>query len=252
MSHSQGHAIGKGNTMDSLDDFMQTRPPTSARPLLGLTVLVVEDSRFASEAMRLLCLRSGARIRRADSLHHAHKHLAVYRPSVAIVDIGLPDGSGVDLIRDLTNAKPRVDVVLGTSGDPDGEHLAHKAGADGFLAKPLESIGYFQSSILKHLPADRQPKGLRALSDDIVVPDQVALRDDLTSAAMALEDTSDGRTLRYLTQFLGGIARSVQDSPLEAETEALADLHARGQAVQGQVARLAAVVQDRIARTDVI
>jgi hypothetical protein len=39
--------------MDSLDNFMQTRPPTPARPLLGLTVLVVEDSRFASEAMRL-------------------------------------------------------------------------------------------------------------------------------------------------------------------------------------------------------
>ena len=105
--------------MDSLDDFMQTRPPTTARPLLGLTVLVVEDSRFASEAMRLLCLRSGARIRRADCLHHAHRHLRVYRPSVVIIDIGLPDGSGLDLIRDLAAATPRVDVLLGSSADDD-------------------------------------------------------------------------------------------------------------------------------------
>lgn len=238
--------------MDSLDDFMQTRPPTAARPLLGLTVLVVEDSRFASEAMRLLCLRSGARIRRADSLFHAQRHLAVYRPSVVIVDIGLPDGSGVDLIRDLSNASPRVDVLLGTSGDPDGERKAIKAGADGFLAKPLASIGYFQSKILEHLPADRQPKGLRVLTDEAISPDEVALRDDYAAAAVALEDPSDTRTLRYLTQFLGGLARSVDDTRLEAETEMLAELQSKGKSVQAQVARLAAMVQERITRTAAI
>jgi len=42
--------------------------PTPMRPLLGLTVLVVEDSRFASEALRLMCLHSGARLRRESSI----------------------------------------------------------------------------------------------------------------------------------------------------------------------------------------
>ncbi|MCF2905247.1 response regulator [Octadecabacter sp. CECT 8868] len=235
--------------MDSLDDFMQTRPPTLARPLLGLTVLVVEDSRFASEAMRLLCLRSGARIRRADSLFHAHKHLAVYRPSAVIVDIGLPDGSGVDLIRELTSVRPRVDVVLGTSGDPDGEAKSIKAGADGFLAKPLANIAEFQAAILTHLPSDRQPKGIRPVTDEIIVPDVVALRDDLSAAAVALEDTTDQRTLRYLTQFLGGLARSIDDDQLEQETHVLAALQTQGDAVHGQVARIAGMVQERISNT---
>ena len=235
--------------MNSLDDFMQTRPPTAARPLLGLTVLVVEDSRFASEAMRLLCLRSGARIRRADSLFHAHKHLAVYRPSVVIVDIGLPDGSGVELIEELTSAHCRVDVVLGTSGDPDGEEKALKAGADGFLEKPLASIGYFQSKILEQLPKDRQPKGIRALSDEVVVPDAVALRDDYAAAAVALEDACDQRSLRYLTQFLSGLARSVNDNALEREMNELAKLQSKGAGVHTQVARIAGLVQDRLAQT---
>jgi len=235
--------------MDTLDDFMQTRPPTANRPLLGLTVLVVEDSRFASEAMRLLCLRSGARIRRADTLQSAQRHLAVYRPSAVIIDIGLPDGSGVDLIRDLTNATPRVEVVLGTSGDPDGETRALKAGADGFINKPISNIGVFQSKILEHLPQDRQPKGLRVLSDDVVVPDEVALRDDLAAAAVALEDAHDDSSLRYVTQFLGGLARSADDPKLEKEAEVLANMHTMGTAVHGQIERITTMVHDRIART---
>ncbi|MCW1951910.1 MAG: response regulator [Octadecabacter sp.] len=238
--------------MDSLDDFMQTRPPTAARPLLGLTVLVVEDSRFASEAMRLLCLRSGARIRRADSLFHAQRHLAVYRPSVVIIDIGLPDGSGVDLIRDLTQGSNRIEVVLGTSGDPDGEALAIKAGADGFMAKPVSSIGYFQAKVLEHLPVDRQPKGLRVINDEVIIPDEVALRDDLEAAAIALEDATDQRALKYLTQFLGGVARSADDTLLEREMDTLAQLQTSGKAVRSQVARVAAMVQDRIERTSPI
>lgn len=234
--------------MDSLDDFMQTRPPTVARPLLGLTVLVVEDSRFASEAMRLLCLRSGARIRRADCLHHAQRHLRVYRPSVVIVDIGLPDGSGLDLIRSLAMATPRVDVILGTSADPDAHSQTIKAGADGFLAKPVSNIGYFQSAILEHLPRNRQPSGLRVLSGDSVHPDIVALRDDLAAAAIALEDAGDARSIRYLTQFLGGVARSVHDTPLAAAVDELAHLQTSGGSMQAQLAHVAGMVQDRIAR----
>jgi len=178
--------------------------------------------------------------------------LAVYRPSVAIIDIGLPDGSGVDLIRELSHGKSRIEVVLGTSGDPDGESNAIKAGADGFLAKPVSSIGYFQSKILEHLPMDRQPKGIRVMTNEAVVPDEVALRDDLAAAAIALEDPTDHRTLRYLTQFLGGVARSVDDAPLEREMGTLADLQISGKAVSGQVARIAAMVQDRIARSPAI
>ena len=56
---------------ETFDDIFVQRRPSAERPLQGETVLVVEDSRFACEALRLLCQRSGARIRRADSLRAA-------------------------------------------------------------------------------------------------------------------------------------------------------------------------------------
>ena len=129
--------------MDTVEGFMMTRPPTARRPSLGLTVLVVEDSRFACEAVQLLCLRSVARIRRADSLAHASKHLGVYRPSVLIVDVGLPDGSGLDLIESCAAAATRIDIILGTSGDADVETAVVAAGADGFITKPIASLSAF-------------------------------------------------------------------------------------------------------------
>lgn len=202
--------------MDNLDDFLVMRPPTANRPLLGLTVLVVEDSRFACDAIRLLCQRSGARIRRADSLAHARQHLKVYRPSVVIVDLGLPDGPGEGLIHDLTHGTPRVDVVLGTSGDPDAADRAMDAGADGFIAKPVASLSAFQNAILSLLPKDRQPPGPRLVRDEVVEPDPLALRDDLALVADVLADRGalSSDTVAYLSQFVGGLARTADDTDL--------------------------------------
>src|SRR6056297_3042819 len=145
-------------SMEGLEDaFSPQRPPTARRPLLRMTILVVEDSRYACEALRLMCLRSGARIRRADCLTSARRHLQVYRPSAVIVDHGLPDGSGLELIAELHAARPRVGILMGMSGDGTGASAAKAAGADGFLDKPIASLATFQHAILEHMPSDLQP-----------------------------------------------------------------------------------------------
>lgn len=233
--------------MDALSDLIQTRAPTARRPLLGLTVLIVEDSRFASEAVRLMCLRSGARIRRADSLENARRHLAVYRPTVILVDVGLPDGSGLALIRALTQSNPRIEVILGISGDDTVHADVLAAGADAFLNKPLGSLSEFQDAILAHLPADRQPPMPRLLQNDVLIPDPVALRDDLIQISAILNDPLQGARLGYVTQFLRGLARSAKDKKLD---RAVSDLERRrkagGNPAKG-IAALSAMIDARLA-----
>jgi CheY-like chemotaxis protein len=223
---------------DSISDFLHAGQPTADRPLLGHTVLLVEDSRFASEAVRLLCLRSGARIRRADSLASAARHLRSYRPSVALIDLGLPDGSGLDLIADLAAAPARIAVILGTSGDGTQASAAMAAGADGFLEKPVTSLGVFQQAVLSRLPPAARPAAPRALPDDRVSPDRLALRDDLEHARTLLAEAPDEGRLAYVSRFLAGLARSAGDRELEA---------AAGDVESGRgIERVTGLVADRL------
>lgn len=220
--------------------------PTATRPMLGMTVLVVEDSIYASEALRLLCLRSGARIRRADCLRSARRHLQVYRPSAIIVDLGLPDGNGTELIRDLARAAPKVSVIAALSGDTGAKEAAMAAGADCFMEKPLTSIARFQSTILAHMPPEYRLSGPRALSQDQVEPDQIAYLDDITHAAEVLPETGDPAMLAYLTQFLSGVARCAGDEALLSAVETLEKARLAGQPTQAGLAVLDGLLQERL------
>ncbi len=220
--------------------------PSADQPLAGLTLLVVEDSRFASEAVRLLCLKSGARIRRADSLGSAQRHLAVYHPSAVIVDLGLPDGSGIDLIRRLAKAAQRIPVILATSGDDRLFAAAMDAGADGTLTKPIESLAVFQQALISLLPTAQRASGLQIVSNDVVAPDPIAFHDDLAHIAEVLNGNEDDHTLDYAAKFLAGVARSAHDQPLEQAAVRLARARAAGRSFGTDLARVAGMLQERL------
>ncbi|WBU52466.1 response regulator [Paracoccus sp. SCSIO 75233] len=217
------------------------------RPLSGLTVLVVEDSRIAAEAIRLLCLRSGARIRRADSLRTAMRHLQIYRPAVVIVDIGLPDGSGAELIDKIRQLGTKAPVVIGISGDPQMRQPTLDAGAAAFMEKPVESLAMFQQTILGALPKGSAPKGPRILPNDMIIPDQSALYADLTRISEALAEPCEGASVGYLARFLTGVARWAHDAPLARAAEELTRAHEAGQDVDAGLRQISSLVNTRLA-----
>lgn len=224
-------------------------PPTLGQilPLQGLTILAVEDSRYACDALRLMCQRSGARLRRAESIVAAQAHLRCYRPDVVLVDLGLPDGRGEDLIRALAgNGRA---AVLGMSGDPGGRASALAAGAAGFLAKPIGGLAGFQAQIAALVNRPLGTGGPVAILDDGVrAPDPLALHDDLQHAATLLAEAgADRARAGYVAGFVRGLARASGDAALEDAAQAA------GQPVEGAgdqadlaVGRLAGAIAARL------
>jgi CheY-like chemotaxis protein len=167
---------------------------------------MVEDSRVTCDLLRLIFQRTGARLRRAETLSRARLHLDAYRPDLVIVDLGLPDGRGEALI---TLAASDGLPVLALSGDPDSRTAALDAGAIAFVEKPIPSVAGFLR-LIRQLVAG---VGAEAPGEEITTPpaDPVALRDDLAFAAALVS----GPDPAYATGFVRSLARDARDSDLE-------------------------------------
>ena len=103
-------------------------------------VLIVEDSLVSALAAERVIGQSlpGARILRAQSCFEARLLLQTYDFDVSVLDVHLPDGSGLDLVRHILGVKPSANIILMTA-DP-AEELSHQARAFGiqhFLLKPF-------------------------------------------------------------------------------------------------------------------
>ena len=146
----------------------------------------------------------------------------------------------------------RLDGVCAPCGDDGGEARTLAAGADSFLSKPLDRLSDFQQAVLRHLPPERPPSGPRIVTDERIEPDPIAYRDDMAHVAEVLMDVPDGANLDHIAQFLGGLARTAKDVDMASAAKALARARETGGATVSDVARIAGLVQSRLARAAAI
>ncbi|EOI3469910.1 two-component system response regulator KdpE [Cronobacter turicensis] len=128
-----------------------------------ISVLIVEDEKEIRRFLRTALESEGLRVYDAETLQRGLIEAATRKPDLVILDLGLPDGDGIDFIRDYRQWSQTPVIVLSARSDEQDKIAALDAGADDFLGKPF-GIGELQARLRVAL---RRPGGA-GQSDPVV------------------------------------------------------------------------------------
>jgi len=104
-----------------------------------MNILIVEDEKSLSLEVFQFLTAEGFRVETADTKDAAIEKILVYSYDFILLDLGLPDGDGFDLLKTLKKLENRDDavIILTARGDVDDRIKGLEEGADDYLAKPF-------------------------------------------------------------------------------------------------------------------
>ncbi|MBS0417421.1 MAG: response regulator [Proteobacteria bacterium] len=102
-------------------------------------VLVVEDERDIRNILRALLETEHYRCIEAETAARGEIEARSHKPDLILVDLGLPDGNGVDLIRRIRAWSPVPIIVLSARTMEEQKIAALDAGADDYITKPFST-----------------------------------------------------------------------------------------------------------------
>ena len=100
-------------------------------------ILIVEDEGEMCLVLNILLSNEDIELEHVKNLSAAEEYLLSERPSLIILDNKLPDGFGVDYIKQVKERYPSVKIVMITGFDASAKDVAMENGADLFLEKPF-------------------------------------------------------------------------------------------------------------------
>jgi len=103
----------------------------------GSQILIVEDEAHIRRFVRLALEAEGHTVHEAESYQRGLIEAGTRRPDLVVLDLGLPDGDGVDLIRELRQWSAMPVIVLSARSAEASKIAALDAGADDYLVKPF-------------------------------------------------------------------------------------------------------------------
>jgi two-component system KDP operon response regulator KdpE len=103
----------------------------------SVTVLVIDDEPPIRRFLRTSLAASGYRVVEAEDAASAMRLLATEKPDLAILDLGLPDGGGLEVIGAIRKSSTVPIVVLSARQDERTKVAALDNGADDYVAKPF-------------------------------------------------------------------------------------------------------------------
>ncbi|MEW5559571.1 two-component system response regulator KdpE [Enterobacter asburiae] len=124
-----------------------------------INVLIVEDEQAIRRFLRSALEGDGLRVFEAETLQRGLLEAATRKPDLVILDLGLPDGDGIEFIRDFRQWSQVPVIVLSARAEETDKITALDAGADDYLSKPF-GIGELQArlrvALRRHGSAEQQ------------------------------------------------------------------------------------------------
>jgi DNA-binding response OmpR family regulator len=103
------------------------------------SVLVVEDDTQVASTIAGALQRDGWRTETATSLAEARELMEVSRPRILVVDIGLPDGSGMAFVHETARRRDVGIVIVTGRGEEVDRVVGLEVGADDYITKPFST-----------------------------------------------------------------------------------------------------------------
>ena len=103
------------------------------------TALIIDDEVQIRRLLRVVLEADGYRVLDADSGRQGLSDVALRRPDVVLLDLGLPDMDGLGVLKRLREWSRVPVLILSVRGGPEDKVAALDAGADDYVTKPFES-----------------------------------------------------------------------------------------------------------------
>ncbi len=197
-----------------------------------MRLLIVEDEADLAQAVCAHLRDAGHAIDLATCVADAEAAVRGTEYGLVLLDLELPDGNGLDVLRGLRARRNNVPVLIVTARDRITDRIAGlDAGADDYLIKPydLDEMLARISAILRRADNDRQP--VRQFGGLLIMPDsQVVMQDGqtktLTRKEWAILDRLSRRpdiivTRSDLEETLYGFGEEVESNAIEAHVSRL-------------------------------
>ena len=101
--------------------------------------LIIDDEPDIRELLKMTLARMDVDVIDAEDLTTARKHLKVYPFDLCLTDMRLPDGDGIELVKEMQSSYPDIPVAVITAfGNVEGAVNTLKAGAFDYVSKPID------------------------------------------------------------------------------------------------------------------
>ncbi len=209
-----------------------------------MNLLIIEDDAELRSALQTLLSQRGYRVEALGSAREGLAALLASEYDLAIVDLALPDGDGLALIRALRRERRGVPVLVVTARDAVDDRVAGlDAGADDYLVKPFEmqELEARARALIRRSRADRA-RAIRLGPLELTIGEPRVLLDgapvDLTAREYALLELLAVRAGRVVNKAhigtrLAGSGEALSDAAIEVAIHRLRrrlepyDLHVR-------------------------